>query len=363
MLDALIAGGGPAGAATALLLARARRGVCIFERSVFPRSKACGEYLSAGAVALLHELGVGETLAPHARAVRGVRLHGHGVQVRIDFPKPGWSLPRAALDDALLAAALGAGAQLIHARVEHCEDGAGSARIGAVRLPDGGLREVEAGAVVGADGMHSIVARKCGFAQDAMPKSRFALGGHYRGFSGLDGYIDMFVRGRSYVAINPLTDDTANVMIVVEHADLEANRGNVEAFAEERAHTLAGGLFAGAQLDGKRIAIGPLSYRARRLAGSRVLLVGDAARFIDPFTGQGVYLALRSAQIAAESIISGNVPAYERRAAAEITARERAARRVGRIIGSKNMSRIAAAVMRRTSRIFTPLVSRVTGAA
>ena len=353
MLDALIAGAGPAGAATALLLARARKSVCIYERSIFPRTKACGEYLSAGTVALLYELGVGDSLAPRARPVRGVRLHGNGVRVRIDFPRPGWSLPRAVLDQALLSAAVDAGAHVVHARIEGCTDGTASAAIAGVRLPDGERFEVQARAVVGADGMHSLIARKCDMAAQPVPRARFAVGGHYTGFRNLDEHIDMIVDGSTYVAINPLSDETANVMVVGDRP------GDAAAIAQR----LAGDLLAGTRLDGKQIAIGPLSYRACRLAGSRVLLTGDAARFIDPFTGQGVYLALKCAQLAAQSVIAGDLRAYERSAASEIAARERAARRIGRIIASPAISRIAAAVMSRNTRLFAPLISRVTGAA
>lgn len=363
MLDALIAGGGPAGATAALLLARAGKCVRIFERAAFPRTKACGEYLSAGAVRLLYELGVGETLAPLARPVLGVRLHGHGTHARIDFPAPGWSLPRSVLDETLLRAALRAGASLVQARVEECEDQAQCGSLGYTCLPQGATATAQGAVVIAADGMRSIIARKCGLAQENATGSRFALGGHYDGFAGLDAYIDMFVRGRSYLAINPLTDRSANVMLIVDRSDLESRRTDVEAFARERAAHLAGPVLAGAQLAEKRLAIGPLSYRARRLAGRHVFLAGDAAAFIDPFTGQGVYLAMRCAQIAAHCVLSGDLQSYERLARREISSRERAARRVGQIIASPALSRVAGAVMRRNPRLFRPLVSRVTGAA
>jgi flavin-dependent dehydrogenase len=353
MFDAVIAGAGPAGATTALLLARRRKSVCIYDRSNFPRTKACGEYLSAGTVRLLYGLGAGAQLAPLAREIHGVRLHGHGVSVRIDFPQPGWSLPRSMLDKALLDAALSAGAQLVHGRVEHCEDGEASATIGVVRLPDGEQIEARARAVVGADGIHSLIARKCELAPAVSRGERFAVGGHYTGFGKLDAYIDMFVAGSRYVAINPLSDETANVMIVGGHPDL----------AESLAHELAGDLLAGARLEGKRIAIGPLWYRAQRLAGLRVLLAGDAAAFLDPFTGQGVYLALQCARIAAECIDAGDLHAYESRAGRAIAARAGAAGRVARIVGSPLLSRAAAGILRMHGRLLNPLVARVTGAA
>lgn len=362
MLEALVAGAGPAGSTAALLLARAGKTVCIYERSAFPRTKVCGEYLSAGAVQLLYALGVGAQLARHARPVRGVRLHGHGVNVRIDFPRPGWSLARFVLDDALFKAALREGAQAMQTRIEDCEDGGEYARITA-RRPDGSTHETRCASILGADGMHSIVARKCGWAAAPRARSRFALGGHYAGFSGLDEYIDMFVDGGTYVAINPLTDETANVMLVLSQSELERRRSDVDAFAEERARSLGGKIFRGAHLEGKRLAIGPLSYRARKLAGRRIALAGDAACFVDPFTGQGVYLALRCGQLAAECILSGNLRTYERRARREIASRERAAKRVSSIIGSPLLAHAGAAMMQRAPWVMGPLVRAVTGAA
>jgi flavin-dependent dehydrogenase len=353
MLDALIAGAGPAGATTALLLARRRKSVCMYDRSTFPRTKACGEYLSAGTVRLLYELGIGPQLAPQAREVQGVRLHGHGLTARIDFPGAGWSLPRSVLDKALLDAALRAGALYVHGRVEHCQDGEVSATIGVVRLPDGERIEARGETVIGTDGIHSLVARKCGLAAAHVPRARFAVGGHYTGFCKLDNYIDMFVAGSTYVAINPLSDHTANVMIVGGHPDL----------AESLAHELAGDMLTGTRLDGKRIAIGPLSYRANKLAGSHVLLAGDAAAFLDPFTGQGVYLALQCAQLAADCVAAGDIGRYELLARRAIATRERAARRVARIITSPLLSRAAAALLRVNGGWLNPLVSRVTGAA
>jgi flavin-dependent dehydrogenase len=266
------------------------------------------------------------------------------------------------LDDVLLNAAVQAGATVERARVEDCTDSPEFATL-TLRRPDGTLEVRHARAVVGADGIHSVVARKSGLSNARRMPARFALGGHYRGVRSTGEYIDMFVDGRTYVAINPLAGDAANVMLVVEQSELERHCDDVEGFAEARARALAGDVLAGAQLEHKRIAIGPLAHRAQRLAAKHIVLVGDAARFVDPFTGQGVYLAMRCAQIAAECILAGTPHRYAHRAAREIAGRERAARIVSRVIGSARIARAAAALFRLHPHAVSPLVRRVTGAA
>jgi flavin-dependent dehydrogenase len=152
-------------------------------------------------------------------------------------------------------------------------------------------------------------------------------------------------------------------MLVVPQHELHRHRLDIDSFAEDRARALAGELFGNAQLAGKRIGIGPLSYRARRLAGRRVLLAGDAACFVDPFTGQGVYLALRCGEIAAQCILSGSLQTYESLARREIARRERAAARVRRIITSRVFARAGAMLMRSAPWVMRPLVNAVAGAA
>ena len=158
MVDVAVVGGGPAGSSAALMLARAGLETLVIERSQFPRTKACGEYLNAGAVALLCELGMERALTAMAARLEGIRLSGNGVRTELRFSCPGWALPRAQLDDVLLQSAVSEGARLLQARVEDVSQEETGAVL-TVREPDGELRQIRARMVIGADGAHSIVAK------------------------------------------------------------------------------------------------------------------------------------------------------------------------------------------------------------
>ena len=107
MVDAVVAGGGPAGSTCALLLARAGLSVTLVERATFPRRKVCGEYLNSGAVAALDRIGVLNDVRAEAHALRGVRLvPPHAPSVELPFTHGALACARETLDAILLRAAV-----------------------------------------------------------------------------------------------------------------------------------------------------------------------------------------------------------------------------------------------------------------
>ncbi len=305
MADVVVVGGGPAGSACALELVRRGIDVTIVERQTFPRRKVCGEYLSGGAVAALAALGVGDRVREVARPLAGIRLVPPRTEaIELPFPTPALACERALLDDVLLAAARSAGAVVVRA---HAEDLArdGERVVGViVRDEAGDRRTIGARFVVGADGAGSLVARKLGFAVSKAGTARFAVGGHYRGFGELDGHVEMYVGAGAYFAINPLSAERSNVMLVVRARDLGAWAGDVDEGMRGKAATLARGhrSFSGAARIGPRVSVGPLAFDVSAVVAGGCVLVGDAAGFLNPFTGQGVFLALRGAADAAGAI-------------------------------------------------------------
>jgi flavin-dependent dehydrogenase len=160
---------------------------------------------------------------------------------------------------------------------------------------------VSARLVVAADGRRSFVARQIGLLTEHRRFRKFAVRGHWRGMQGMGDEGEMHVGGGGYCGIAPLPDGEANVAFVLESAAVRSAAGGLEAFYRatlSRWPRIAERL-QGATLVAPPRAVGPLALVARRVSAAGVLLVGDAAGFYDPFTGEGVTLALRSAELAA----------------------------------------------------------------
>jgi 2-polyprenyl-6-methoxyphenol hydroxylase-like FAD-dependent oxidoreductase len=305
--EVVVVGAGPAGSTVALLLARAGVRVRILERTPFPRRKVCGEYLNAGAVLALARLGLLDTVRAAGSPLHGVRLVAPGAApVALPFPAPALACAREQLDALLLDAACAAGAQVERARVDELlREGE---RCVGVRARDerGETVERHARIVVGADGTGSLVARRLGLARAPRRGARWAVGGHFTGLGALEGRIEMYVGGGAYFALNPLDAMTTNVMVVVPRARLAQWSADLDGGVGAAAATLAHGArsFAGTTRVGARVSVGPLAHEVRGRCAPGALLVGDAAGFLDPFTGQGVALALLDAEHAAEAILA-----------------------------------------------------------
>ncbi|MEO6991971.1 MAG: FAD-dependent oxidoreductase [Candidatus Baltobacteraceae bacterium] len=303
--DVVVVGGGPAGATTALLLARAGFDVVVAERAAFPRRKVCGEYLNAGALATLERLHLDDLVRALGTPLHSVRLCLAGSDpLTLPFERPGLSIERATLDDAILTAAVNAGARLVRLRVENVLASEGRVRGIAGRGEDGVPIAIGARAVVGADGVGSVVARKLGLARRMRGSKRFALGGHFGGCTLEPSTIEMHVGPIGYVALNPLGERLANVMVVVSGASLARWRNDVDAGvrATIARFPVAAGRIEGATRIGGRVAIGPLAFSVSRAGVAGAVLAGDAAGSVDPFVGGGVELALASACAAATAV-------------------------------------------------------------
>ena len=309
-VDVLVIGGGPAGSATACWLARAGYRVAVADRCEFPRDKACSEYLGPGAADLLERIGILDQLKQGGAstltgttviAARGSRLTGQFAQASTQRPGAvGLSVTRRVLDDALLRNAIEAGAEFFpRLSAEELVIEGGVVRGATFRDTRGSHRAIRARLTVGADGLRSMVARRIGGVRLSRPR-RMAFVTHVRGVSGLSTSAEMHVGPAGYVGLNPLGNDLTNVALVVRSDAVAPARGNLEEFLFATLETYPGvrGRIPRAGVVRPVMATGPFSVRARRVVADGAILVGDAADFFDPFTGEGVFSALRGAELA-----------------------------------------------------------------
>jgi geranylgeranyl reductase family protein len=316
--DVVVVGAGPAGATTALLLARAGVSVLLVDRARFPRDKACSEYLSPATTAILERLGGGIVDAVEASAhakLYGMKVVAPGGAAMCGRfrggPRPySFALPRTAFDTILVDAAARAGAVVREGvRVENLISDRGTVS-GVVGRSENGNRETYASrVVVGADGLRSVVARRLGLVRSGPPR-RVAFSAHVADVTGIDGVGELHVSERGYVGLGPIGGGITTVALVVPLAAVRASRSEGrdfrrDFFAElERFPGLAG-RFDPRRLVRSVLATGPFAQwsRTATASGGGALLVGDAADFFDPFTGQGIYAALRGAELAAACLI------------------------------------------------------------
>jgi len=318
MIDAqvLVVGGGPAGSSVATFLARAGVDVQVLDRAHFPRPKPCAEYLSPEASRLLEAMGALDRVeqtgaaqlsgirvrAPNGAVIKGDFIAAHGFR---GFRDRGLSVRREVLDSILLDCARDAGARVNEGvRVTDVVRDADGRVAGVHTLTNGTAGELRADVVIAADGLRSVIARRIGLARTTRWPRRLALVTHYSGVADIGEHGEMHVERDGYVGIADVGNGITTVALVVPASRAREFSEDRAVFLDAwlRARTHLAPRFVSARRVSPVAVTGPFASHARRAWAPGVALVGDAADFFDPFTGEGIYAALRGGEMLAEAV-------------------------------------------------------------
>ncbi|MFI5759029.1 NAD(P)/FAD-dependent oxidoreductase [Streptomyces sp. NPDC051569] len=289
MIDLLVVGGGPAGLATAVHATLAGLEAVVIEPRTTPVDKACGEGVMPSGVRALSALGLG---LPPGHPLRGIRYVCGPRRAEAPFDDgPGLGIRRTELHAALARRAGETGVRIVTGRVGEVTQNADS-------VTAGGLR---ARWLVAADGLHSPVRHQLGLDLPDRRPRRYGQRRHYRVKPWTD-FVEVHWSAAGEAYVTPVADDLVGVAVLST-----VKRGyddHLAGFPQllDRLTGPPASTVRGA---------GPLRQRVRRRGTGRVLLVGDAAGYVDALTGEGVALALASAEAAVRCLRAGRPQDYE----------------------------------------------------
>ncbi|HVR85317.1 MAG TPA: NAD(P)/FAD-dependent oxidoreductase [Planctomycetota bacterium] len=319
--EVIIVGAGPAGSALAAFLGAGGKRTLLVDKARFPRDKVCGEYMSPEALGTLDRLGVlGQVEESAHRKLYGILIHAYDGTASRGTYRPvgpyapyrpyGLAIRREIFDEILFrhATSYPSVTAMEGFRVEELlrQDG----RVSGIRGTDG---EFRSGLVVGADGARSVVGRALGLSELDSTLQKFALAGYWKDMEHED-YGELHMGFPGYFALAPVDQNLVNINFVLDKSSMGGARGDMEGYYRhclERNPRLRKRL-RHARLQGPVRATGPMARRCRGTAAPGALLIGDAAEFVDPFTGEGLFVALRSAELAARFIQEGEAASLER---------------------------------------------------
>ena len=288
-VDVAIVGGGPAGSACATVCARNGLRTVLLERETFPREKVCGDCLNPACWAVLRRLEVANAVRelPHGRLDTVEFIGIGGLRVKVDLPSdsdPEIAVKRSLLDNLLFQGARAAGAQVLEAamvtRIEKAHWG--DWKIDVVR------DKITAPVLVAADGRNSTVARL----RNLLPRlqrERIALQTHIPLPAGFGNRVVLQFLPEGYSGQAPVNDHELNLCLVGMARDAD----KLKSWAANN---------FGMGMEHAWRTITPLTRDSLGAAHQNLFLIGDAARVVEPFTGEGIYYALRSGELAAEAI-------------------------------------------------------------
>ena len=291
MFDVAIVGGGPAGSSCAAFCAAAGLRTAILERERFPREKVCGDCINPACWPILRRLEIAERMRnlPHGKLARVDFIEITGQRISVALPEDEnaeIAIKRSLFDNLLLERARELGATVFE-----------SATVTALTSPDPrnehwqisvGDEIVKTRTLVAADGRNSTVARLCGLLPRPA-RERVALQSHLPLPRDFGDRVVLEFRPEGYSGQAPVGDGQLNVCLV----SVPKQIASLRVWAEQR---------FGISSDHSWRTITPLTREPISPAQPSLFFVGDAARVVEPFTGEGIYYALASGELAAKAI-------------------------------------------------------------
>ncbi len=296
--DLVVVGGGPVGLGTAIEAAQAGMRVAVVERRPGPVDKACGEGLMPAARTALERLGV----APDGVEFRGIRyLSGDRTATALFSAGPGLGVRRTTLSTALGARADVLGVTRVAATAGPPLLGDGWVEAGGVRAPW----------LVAADGLHSPTRRALGLDVGSGrrdrpgrggPAVRYGLRRHYRTTRWTD-LVEVHWADDAEAYVTAVAEDLVGVALLCPGGETyDRWLARFPALADR---------LAGAEPATPVRGAGPLRRTARRRVHGRVLLVGDAAGYVDALTGEGISVGLACGRELVRCLVDGRPDDYD----------------------------------------------------
>jgi 2-polyprenyl-6-methoxyphenol hydroxylase-like FAD-dependent oxidoreductase len=356
MPSAVIVGAGPAGSVAALLLARAGWRITLVEQHHFPRDKVCGECLSALGADVLRRLGLFDTVCA-AGAVRLDRTLLHapsGVYAAAILPRPMWGISRVVLDGLLLGAAADAGAALLQpARCEGVEPGLRPS----VRLRDliaNTVRTLDADLVLLADGKSALLDRR-----SPPPTGDLGVKTHFQNVGGPRDAVELFGLDGCYGGLAPIEGGRWNAALSVPSRRVRAHSSDLAALFRELVRGSQGlqRRLAGAKQVGPWLASPLPRFPLRRDWPQNVLPVGNAAAAVEPIGGEGMGLAMRSAEVVVEALVCGQPTSAPAKLQSLWRTRPIACRAAAVVASSRRCANALAPVLRAAPHVLRPAMA------
>jgi flavin-dependent dehydrogenase len=298
--DVVVVGGGPVGLAAALYAVGSGLSVVVLEPRQGAVDKACGEGVMPGGVCALATLGVN----PLGWDLVGIRYVCDGRQAEADFNAGrGRGVRRTELHTALRSAVAAAGVKVLPYAASEVVQSSGEVRVrtqvpGQTPGPD-----VYGRYLLAADGLHSPTRRSLGLEVRARGPQRFGQRRHYR-LRPWTSHVEVYWGSHGEAYVTPVAADLVGVAVLsTRRVAFEKQLDEFPPLRERLSNASAATRVRGA---------GPLRQRVARRVAGRVLLVGDAAGYVDALTGEGISLGMAQARLAVSAVRADRPHAYER---------------------------------------------------